>query len=134
MQALAIDNLRKRYANGVEALKGIDLEVDEGDFFALLGPNGAGKTTAIGIITSLVNKSGGSVEVFGFDLDRQRESVKACIGVVPQEVNLNMFERNFNTLVNQAGYYGVPLRLARQRAEKYLRQLHLWDRHTRDRG
>jgi ABC-2 type transport system ATP-binding protein len=128
MDALQIENLQKRYANGVEALKGIDLCVREGDFFALLGPNGAGKTTAIGIITSLVNKSGGRVNVFGFDLDRQRESVKACIGVVPQEVNLNMFERNFNTLVNQAGYYGVPQRIARRRAEKYLKELHLWDR------
>jgi len=128
MHALAIDSLKKRYANGVEALKGIDLEVDQGDFFALLGPNGAGKTTAIGIITSLVNKTSGSVNVFGFDLDRQRESVKACIGVVPQEVNLNMFERSFNTLVNQAGYYGVPRKVARQRAEKYLKLLHLWDK------
>lgn len=128
MHALAIDSLKKRYANGVDALKGIDLEVDQGDFFALLGPNGAGKTTAIGIITSLVNKTSGSVNVFGYDLDRQRESVKACIGVVPQEVNLNMFERSFNTLVNQAGYYGVPPRVARQRAEKYLKLLHLWDK------
>jgi ABC-2 type transport system ATP-binding protein len=128
MHALALENLKKRYANGVEALKGIDLKVDEGDFFALLGPNGAGKTTAIGIITSLVNKTSGSVNVFGFDLDRQREFVKSCIGVVPQEVNLNMFERNFNTLVNQAGYYGVPPKAARQRAEKYLKLLHLWDK------
>ena len=126
--ALAIEGLTKRYPNGVEALKGIDLKVPEGDFFALLGPNGAGKTTAIGIITSLVNKTGGSVNVFGFDLDGQRESVKSCIGVVPQEINLNMFERNFNTLVNQAGYYGVPPRIARQRAEKYLQELQLWDR------
>ncbi|MGD8339352.1 MAG: ABC transporter ATP-binding protein [Gammaproteobacteria bacterium] len=128
MHALEIQGLTKRYPNGVEALKGIDLDVAEGDFFALLGPNGAGKTTAIGIITSLVNKTSGRVNVFGFDLDRQRESVKACIGVVPQEVNLNMFERNFNTLVNQAGYYGVPPGIARERAEKYLKQLHLWDR------
>jgi ABC-2 type transport system ATP-binding protein len=128
MHALVINDLTKRYRNGVEALRGIDLEVSEGEFFALLGPDGAGKTTAIGIITSLVNKTGGSVSVFGYDLDRQRESVKACIGVVPQEVNLNMFERNFNTLVNQAGYYGVPLRIARERAEKYLRELHLWDK------
>jgi ABC-2 type transport system ATP-binding protein len=128
MFALEIKKLSKRYANGVEALKGIDLEVREGDFFALLGPNGAGKTTAIGIITSLVNKTSGSVRVFGFDLDRERESVKACIGVVPQEVNLNMFERNFNTLINQAGYYGVPQRVARERAERYLRELHLWDK------
>ena len=128
MHALSIEGLTKRYANGVEALKGIDLSVNEGDFFALLGPNGAGKTTAIGIITSLVNKTAGRVNVFGFDLDRQRERVKTCIGVVPQEVNLNMFERNFDTLVNQAGYYGVPRRVARERAEKYLRQLQLWDK------
>ena len=128
MHALAIHRLIKRYPNGVEALKGIDLEVTEGDFFALLGPNGAGKTTAIGIITSLVNKTSGSVSVFGYDLDSQSESVRACIGVVPQEVNLNMFERNFNTLVNQAGYYGVPPKVARRRAEKYLKLLHLWDR------
>jgi ABC-2 type transport system ATP-binding protein len=128
MHALSIEGLTKRYANGVEALKGIDLAVKEGDFFALLGPNGAGKTTAIGIITSLVNKTAGSVNVFGFDLDRQRERVKTCIGVVPQEVNLNMFERNFDTLVNQAGYYGVPRRVARERAEKYLRQLQLWEK------
>jgi ABC-2 type transport system ATP-binding protein len=128
MDALLINGLQKTYKNGVAALKGIDLRVNEGDFYALLGPNGAGKTTVIGIVTSLVNKSGGRVEVFGYDLDRQREAVKSCIGVVPQEVNLNMFERNFNTLVNQAGYYGVPRRTARIRAEKYLKALHLWDR------
>ena len=126
--ALEIEGLRKQYRNGVEALKGIDLTVREGDFFALLGPNGAGKTTAIGIITSLVNKTAGRVCVFGHDLDREREAVKACIGIVPQEVNLNMFERNFLTLVNQAGYYGVPRRVAEERAEKYLKALHLWDR------
>jgi ABC-2 type transport system ATP-binding protein len=128
MRALEISDLRKVYANGVEALKGIDLNVDAGDFFALLGPNGAGKTTTIGILTSLVRKSGGSVRVFGHDLDRERNIVKSHIGVVPQEVNLNMFERSFTTLVNQAGYYGVPLPTARRRAEKYLRALHLWDR------
>ncbi len=128
MDALVIENLRKRYPNGVEALKGIDLTVREGDFFALLGPNGAGKTTAIGIITSLVTKTSGRVVVFGRDLDREREAAKSLIGVVPQEVNLNMFERNYNTLVNQAGYYGVPPRIARQRAEKYLKALHLWDK------
>jgi ABC-2 type transport system ATP-binding protein len=128
MHALAITNLRKIYGNGVAALKGIDLTVKEGDFFALLGPNGAGKTTAIGIITSLVRKTSGAVNVFGFDLDRKREAVKSCIGVVPQEVNLNMFERSFNTLVNQAGYYGVPRRTAGVRAERYLKALHLWDR------
>ena len=128
MDALVIKDLKKRYGNGVEALRGIDLQVREGDFFALLGPNGAGKTTAIGIVTSLVNKTSGSVNVFGYDLDRQRESVKSCIGVVPQEVNLNMFERNLYTLVNQAGYYGVPRGEAHDRAEKYLHELHLWDK------
>ena len=128
MDALVIEKLRKVYPNGVEALKGIDLTVSEGDFFALLGPNGAGKTTAIGIITSLVTKTSGRVAVFGRDLDRERDAAKRLIGVVPQEVNLNMFERNFNTLVNQAGYYGVPPRVARVRAEKYLKALHLWDR------
>jgi ABC-2 type transport system ATP-binding protein len=128
MDALVLKNLRKVYRNGVEALKGIDLIVREGDFFALLGPNGAGKTTAIGIITSLIRKSGGSVSVFGHDIERHREAAKACIGVVPQEINLNMFERNDYTLVNQAGYYGVPSALAKARAEKYLKALHLWDR------
>jgi ABC-2 type transport system ATP-binding protein len=128
MDALVLKNLRKVYKNGVEALKGIDLVVREGDFFALLGPNGAGKTTAIGIITSLIRKSGGSASVFGYDIERDREAAKSCIGVVPQEINLNMFERNDNTLVNQAGYYGVPALVAKERAEKYLRALHLWDR------
>jgi ABC-2 type transport system ATP-binding protein len=126
--ALVIKGLRKSYRNGVEALKGIDLVVREGDFFALLGPNGAGKTTAIGIITSLIRKSGGSVSVFGYDIERDREAAKSCIGVVPQEINLNMFERNDNTLVNQAGYYGVPAGVAKARAEKYLKALHLWER------
>lgn len=128
MDALDLKDLRKVYANGVEALSGIDLTVREGDFFALLGPNGAGKTTAIGIITSLVNKTSGRVSVFGHDLDKEREAAKACIGVVPQEVNLNMFEKLENILVNQAGYYGVPRKVARLRAEKYLKALHLWDR------
>ncbi len=130
MDALVIRGLRKVYGNGVEALKGIDLTVREGDFFALLGPNGAGKTTAIGIVTSLIRKTSGSVVVFGHDLDRQRDAAKACIGVVPQEINLNMFERNDLTLINQAGYYGVPAALARARAEKYLKALHLWDKRT----
>jgi len=128
MDALVIKDLRKVYRSGVEALKGIDLRVREGDFFALLGPNGAGKTTAIGIITSLVRKTGGSVTVFGHDIEAQRDSAKACIGVVPQEINLNMFERNDHTLINQAGYYGVPKGVATARAEKYLKALHLWDR------
>jgi len=128
MNALDIEDLRKVYANGVVALKGIDLIVKEGDFFALLGPNGAGKTTVIGILTSLVTKSAGRIRAFGYDLDREIEAVKACIGVVPQEVNLNMFEKNQHVLINQAGYYGVPRGIARVRAEKYLRALHLWDR------
>ncbi len=126
MNALKLVQLRKTYTNGVEALKGIDLDVAEGDFFALLGPNGAGKTTAIGIITSLVNKTSGRVEVFGHDIDTDLNAAKACIGLVPQEVNLNQFEKVENIVVNQAGYYGIPRGLAFQRAEKYLRQLHLW--------
>lgn len=128
MDALQLENLRKTYPNGVQALRGIDLVVGEGDFFALLGPNGAGKTTSIGIITSLVNKTAGRVVVFGHDMDREREAAKACIGVVPQEVNLSMFEKLIDIVINQAGYYGVRPGLARQRAEKYLKALHLWDR------
>jgi ABC-2 type transport system ATP-binding protein len=117
MDALVIKDLRKVYRNGVEALKGIDLKVREGDFFALLGPNGAGKTTAIGIVTSLIRKSGGSVSVFGHDLVTERDAAKVCIGVVPQEINLYLFERNDHTLINQAGYYGVPRPIAQQRME-----------------
>ncbi len=128
MDALVIKDLRKVYGNGVEALKGIDLTVREGDFFALLGPNGAGKTTAIGIVTSLIRKSGGSVQVFGHNLETERDVAKSCIGVVPQEINLNMFERNDLTLINQAGYYGVPANVARERTEKYLKALHLWEK------
>ncbi|HZF30429.1 MAG TPA: ABC transporter ATP-binding protein [Gammaproteobacteria bacterium] len=128
MAALVIKDLKKVYRNGVEALKGIDLTVREGDFFALLGPNGAGKTTAIGIVTSLIKKTSGSVSVFGYDLERDREAAKSCVGVVPQEINLNMFERNDYTLINQAGYYGVPQHIARARTEKYLKALHLWDK------
>ena len=128
MDALVIKDLRKVYASGVEALKGIDLTVREGDFFALLGPNGAGKTTAIGIITSLIRKSSGSVQVFGHNLETERDAAKSCIGVVPQEINLNMFERNDLTLINQAGYYGVPANVATERTEKYLKALHLWEK------
>jgi ABC-2 type transport system ATP-binding protein len=128
MQALALRQLTKTYKNGIKALKGIDLEVAAGDFFALLGPNGAGKTTVIGIVTSLVNKTSGVVEVFGHDLDRELELAKSCIGVVPQEVNFNMFESVFTIVVNQAGFYGVARPLAKQRAEKYLKQLQLWER------
>ena len=128
MHALVLRQLTKVYKNGITALKGIDLEVEEGDFFALLGPNGAGKTTVIGIVTSLVTKTSGKVEVFGHDLDRELEIAKSCIGVVPQEINFNMFETLFTIVVNQAGFYGIPRRLAKERAEKYLKQLQLWDR------
>lgn len=128
MSALSIKNLRKTYSDGFEALKGIDLEVEQGDFFALLGPNGAGKSTAIGIITSLVNKSGGYVSVFGHDLDREPEAVKSYIGLVPQEFNFNQYEPVEEILVNQAGYQGVPRREAFRRAEIYLRKIDLWDK------
>lgn len=129
--ALSLRNLRKTYKNGLEALKGIDLDVAAGDFFALLGPNGAGKSTAIGIISSLVNKTSGTVEVFGHSLDREREAAKRCIGLVPQEINFNQFETVLNIVINQAGYYGIGRREALKRAEESLRQLSLWERrHT----
>src|ERR1700722_7550447 len=128
MHALVLRQLTKTYKNGIKALKAIDLAVDEGDFFALLGPNGAGKTTAIGIVTSLVNKTSGIVQVFGHDIDRELEVAKSCIGLVPQEINFNLFETCFTIVVNQAGFYGIPRPLAKQRAEKYLKQLQLWDR------
>ncbi|MCP4994273.1 MAG: ABC transporter ATP-binding protein [Gammaproteobacteria bacterium] len=128
MNALTISNLKKSYRNGFQALKGIDLQVKQGDFFALLGPNGAGKSTAIGIISSLVNKSGGEVQVFGHDLDSDPEGVKASIGLVPQEFNFNQFEPVEEIVVNQAGYYGIPRVDAFQRAEKSLRQLGLWEK------
>ena len=128
MYALSARGLVKTYQNGVQALKGVDLEVEQGDFFALLGPNGAGKTTLIGIATSLVNKTGGTLEVFGHDIDRELDAAKACIGVVPQEVNFNMWETPLDIVVNQAGFYGIDRRLARQRAEYYLGKLSLWDR------
>jgi ABC-2 type transport system ATP-binding protein len=131
MNALSVRGLVKTYKNGAQALKGIDLEVEQGDFFALLGPNGAGKTTLIGILTSLVTKTGGTVSVFGHDLDRDLEGAKACIGVVPQELNLNGFESLETIVVNQAGFYGIPRAIAQQRAEKYLSQLSLWDRRAR---
>ena len=128
MRALSISNLRKTYANGMEALKGINFNVDAGDFYALLGPNGAGKTTAIGIISSLVNKTSGKVEIFGHDIDTDLEAAKSCIGLVPQELNMNLFDSVQNVVVNQAGYYGIDRRTALQRAEKYLTELRLWDR------
>ena len=128
MQALSIKNLSKTYGNGTQALKGIDLAVENGDFYALLGPNGAGKTTAIGIISSLVNKTGGEVSVFGHSIDRELEAAKSCIGIVPQEVNLNLWETVGNIVSNQAGYYGLAGQLKKQRVETYLRELRLWDR------
>jgi len=128
MPALSVRGLTKTYRNGVQALRGVDLAVEQGDFFALLGPNGAGKTTLIGIITSLVNKSAGTASVFGYDLDAQLERAKSCIGVVPQELNFNQFESPYTIVVNQAGFYGIPRAEARVRAEKYLRQLQLWDK------
>jgi ABC-2 type transport system ATP-binding protein len=128
MQALSIRGLTKTYHNGVQALRGVDLDVEQGDFFALLGPNGAGKTTLIGIITSLVNKTSGTASVFGYDVDKQLERAKSCIGVVPQELNFNQFETPLTIVINQAGFYGIPRAIARVRAEKYLRQLQLWDK------
>ncbi|MCZ6831003.1 MAG: ABC transporter ATP-binding protein [Gammaproteobacteria bacterium] len=126
--ALAIRDLRKVYANGVEALKGISLTVEEGDFFALLGPNGAGKSTIIGILFSLVNKSGGKVEVFGVDIDRDFPLAKKHIGIVPQEFNFNMFERVIDIVVTQGGYYGLTRNIAQERAEHYLNKLGLWEK------
>lgn len=128
MLALSIQNLTKTYAGGIEALKGINFKVESGDFYALLGPNGAGKTTAIGIMTSLVNKTSGKVEIFGHDIDKELEAAKACIGLVPQELNMNQFDSVLNIVVNQAGYYGIDRKIALARAEKYLNELRLWDR------
>ena len=141
MHALSIKNLTKTYRNGIRALKGIDLEVESGDFYALLGPNGAGKTTALGIISSLVSKPAGEVKIFGHSIDDDLEAAKSCIGLVPQELNMNLFDTVLNIVVNQAGYYGLErrlamqpdkyedyMRLAIQQAEKYLSELRLWDR------
>ena len=126
--ALEIKQLHKMYKSGTVALKGIDLEVQQGDFFALLGPNGAGKSTSIGIISSLVNKSSGTVKVFDYDLDTALEDAKSQLGLVPQEFNFNQFETVLQIVLNQAGYYGVPRSVAIVRAEKYLGQLGLWDK------
>ncbi|PTU73518.1 ABC transporter ATP-binding protein [Pseudomonas mangrovi] len=126
--ALSLRQLTKTYNNGFQALKGIDLDVAEGDFFALLGPNGAGKSTTIGILSTLVNKTSGTVNVFGNDLDRSPAALKRCLGVVPQEFNFSQFEKVFDIVVTQAGYYGIPRRLAGERAEQYLTQLGLWDK------
>jgi ABC-2 type transport system ATP-binding protein len=128
MNALEIKHLNKTYANGVVALRDVDLSVAEGDFFALLGPNGAGKSTLIGIVSSLVNASGGDVEVFGVPVKTQRSRAMAMLGLVPQEVNFNQFERPMDIVLNTAGYYGIPRSVAMDRAEELLRQLQLWDK------
>lgn len=128
MYALEINNLRKVYAQGFEALKGISLNVNKGDFYALLGPNGAGKSTTIGIISSLVNKTSGEVKIFGNNIDTDLEDAKKHIGLVPQEFNFNQFETVQQIVVNQAGYYGIPKAEATKRAEKYLSQLDLWEK------
>ncbi|MFK7743164.1 MAG: ATP-binding cassette domain-containing protein [Planctomycetota bacterium] len=126
--ALRIRGLSKTYGNGVQALKGIDLDVGAGEFFGLLGPNGAGKSTTIGIVTSLVNRSGGSMEVFGIDTDKDLEGAKRQIGIVPQELNLNQFEQPLHIVAQQAGYYGIPWREARERAGECLRWMGLWEK------
>ena len=126
--ALVVDNLRKTYGNGVEALKGVSLTVEQGDFFALLGPNGAGKSTLIGILSSLVNATGGDARIFGVSVNQQRGKAMQLIGLVPQEINFNQFEKPFDICVNEAGFYGIPRRIATERAEKYLRELRLWDK------
>lgn len=128
MNALSINKLSKTYARGENALKGIDLDIQAGDFFALLGPNGAGKSTTIGIISGLVNKTSGSVKVFDYDLDKHVENVKSCIGLVPQEFNFSIFEKVIDIVLNQAGYYGINKKTAYQRAETLLKRLHLWNK------
>ncbi|MGM0769810.1 MAG: ABC transporter ATP-binding protein [Pseudomonadota bacterium] len=126
--ALEIEGLIKTYGDGFQALKGIDLNVRQGDFFALLGPNGAGKSTTLGIVCSLVNKTAGKVRVFGSDIDTHLSDAKLNLGVVPQEFNFNQFEKVFDIVTTQAGYYGIPLKKAKHSAEKYLRKLGLWDK------
>ena len=128
--AISIKDLDKTYANGVEALKGVSLEVQQGDFFALLGPNGAGKSTIIGVISTLINKSGGSVEVFGLSVDTHIYETKLDLGVVPQEINFSQFEKVKDIVLTQAGYYGLPRKLARERCEKYLKKLGLWEKRS----
>ncbi len=130
MKALSVNDLSKQYKNGVQALRSVNFDVNQGDFFALLGPNGAGKTTAIGIITSLVTKSSGSVKVFDYDIDKQLSLAKSYLGVVPQEINLNLFDKCINTLVNQAGFYGIPRSEAKKRAKDFLKQMDLWDKRS----
>jgi ABC-2 type transport system ATP-binding protein len=131
MKALEISGLKKTYDNDFVALDGVNLTVDKGDFFALLGPNGAGKSTTIGIISSLINASAGTVKVHGHNLNTQRNQCKLLIGLVPQEINFNVFESPINILVTQAGYYGIPKSVALERAEQYLKLLDLWDKRDR---
>jgi ABC-2 type transport system ATP-binding protein len=126
--ALVVTDLRKTYGNGVQALKGINLTVQPGDFFALLGPNGAGKSTLIGILSSLVNSTGGDAEIFGVSVNKRRNEAMKLIGLVPQEINFNQFEKPFDICVNEAGFYGIPRKIAAERAEKYLKELRLWDK------
>ena len=127
MKALSIQGLKKVYKNGFTAVKDVNLEVDEGDFFALLGPNGAGKSTTISIVSSLLNKTAGKVSVFGHDLDREPNKIKACLGLVPQEFNFSLFEPPIEILTNQAGYYGIPRKEAKHRAKIYLKKMELWE-------
>jgi ABC-2 type transport system ATP-binding protein len=129
-KAISIKNLSKTYSNGVEALKGISLDVEQGDFFALLGPNGAGKSTTIGVIATLINKTAGSVEVFGQNVDTHVFETKLDFGIVPQEVNFSQFEKVRDIVMTQAGYYGLPRKLASERTEKYLHKLGLWDKRS----
>lgn len=128
MYALSVKELKKTYANGVTALKGINLDVAEGDFFALLGQNGAGKSTTIGILCSLVNKTSGKVSIFGHDIDTDLATAKSLIGVVPQEMNFSLFEKISHILINQAGYYGIPRHIATERMELYLREMGIWEK------
>ena len=128
MKALEVNNLHKTYRNGFQALPGVSLEVKHGDFYALLGPNGAGKSTIIGIVCSLINKTSGQVRVYGADLDQNPADARMHIGLVPQEFNFNIFEPVGEILINQAGYYGIPRKIARHRAQTYLKKLELWDR------
>lgn len=128
MYALEVSKLQKVYANRMHALKGVDLHVKEGDFFALLGPNGAGKSSLIGIVSSLVRKTSGQVKIFGLDMDTHINEAKSCLGVVPQEINFSFWETCMEIVMNQAGYYGIPRKLAHERAEKYFTQLGMWDK------
>ena len=127
MQALSVQQLTKIYPNGLSALKGIDFQVAEGDFFALLGQNGAGKSTTIGMICSLVNKTSGKIFIFGHDLDLALNKAKSFIGIVPQEINFSLFEKISHILINQAGFYGIPKKIALLRMERYLKEMGLWE-------